>query len=74
VFATRLTGLECDQRRIVAPQIADLRRLVERYYEELSINQDLGIGMMLCYRAATRLRDSSQVRTRLASAIRVYLP
>ena len=31
----------------LAPQIADLRQLVERSYPDLLINQDLGIGMML---------------------------
>jgi hypothetical protein len=32
----------------VAPQIADMRPLVERTDPDLSINQDPGIGMMLC--------------------------
>ena len=31
----------------LAPEIAEMRELVERDYQRLSINQDLGLGMML---------------------------
>ena len=54
--------------KALAPEIADMRALIDRQYPRLDIDQDLGLGMMLWLASFFPQEDWAKVQTRRAIA------